>query len=59
EIPINYRMKQNKKGEWMVYDIVVEGISLISNYRSSFAAELKKGSVADLTAQLETKAANQ
>ncbi len=55
EIPINYRMKQNKKGEWLVYDIVVEGISLISNYRSSFAAELKKGSFGDLVASLKKK----
>lgn len=58
EIPIDYRMKQNKKGQWMVYDIVVEGISLISNYRSSFAAELKKGTITDLTARLEKKTAN-
>ncbi len=55
EIPIDYRMKINKKGKWMVYDIVVEGISLISNYRSSFAAELKKGNIGKLTADLEKK----
>jgi phospholipid transport system substrate-binding protein len=57
EIPINYRMKQNKKGEWMVYDIVVEGISLVSNYRSSFASELSKGSFGDLVASLKKKIA--
>ena len=57
EIPIDYRLKQNKKGEWLVYDIVVEGISLISNYRSSFAAELKKGSFGDLVASLKKKTA--
>lgn len=57
EIPIEYRMKINKKSEWMVYDIVVEGISLISNYRSSFASELKKSTIANLTASLEKKVA--
>jgi phospholipid transport system substrate-binding protein len=55
EIPIDYRLKQNKKGEWMVYDIVVEGISLVSNYRSSFASELSKGSFGDLVASLKKK----
>ena len=55
EIPIDYRMKINKKGKWMVYDIIVEGISLVSNYRSSFAAELKKGNIGKLTASLEKK----
>ena len=58
EIPIDYRMKiRTRKGKWMVYDIVVEGISLVSNYRSSFAAELKKGSFGDLVASLKKKTA--
>jgi phospholipid transport system substrate-binding protein len=35
EIPINYRMLF-KGGEWRVYDIVIEGVSLVSNYRSQF-----------------------
>lgn len=57
EIPIDYRLKLNKRGQWLVYDIVVEGISLVRNYRSSFAAELKKGSIGDLIKQLEAKSA--
>jgi len=35
DIPINYRVIMNG-GEWKVYDIVIEGVSLISNYRSQF-----------------------
>jgi|MudIll2142460700_1097286.scaffolds.fasta_scaffold14910_3 phospholipid transport system substrate-binding protein len=35
EIPINYRVIL-KDGVWMVYDVVVEGVSLINNYRSQF-----------------------
>jgi phospholipid transport system substrate-binding protein len=34
-IPLNYRMISHK-GEWKVYDVVVEGISLVMNYRSQF-----------------------
>jgi len=35
EIPINYRVIL-KDGSWMVYDVVIEGVSLINNYRSQF-----------------------
>ncbi len=34
-IPIYYRV-MNKNGQWKVYDVVIEGVSLISNYRSQF-----------------------
>jgi phospholipid transport system substrate-binding protein len=36
DIPISYRVIR-KEGEWRVYDVVIEGVSLISNYRSQFA----------------------
>jgi len=35
EVPINYRVIL-KDGVWMVYDVVIEGVSLINNYRSQF-----------------------
>jgi phospholipid transport system substrate-binding protein len=35
EIKINYRLI-NKNGVWLVYDVVIEGVSLINNYRSQF-----------------------
>jgi len=35
EVPMNYRVIE-EKGHWKVYDVVVEGVSLISNYRSQF-----------------------
>lgn len=35
EIPIHYRVIE-KDGEWRVYDVVVEGISLVNNYRTQF-----------------------
>jgi phospholipid transport system substrate-binding protein len=37
-VPIDYYM-HNKEGRWLVYDIRVEGISLVTNYRSTFARE--------------------
>jgi len=40
EIPVNYKLKNND-GVWYAYDVVIEGISLISNYRTTFAAIVK------------------
>ncbi|MDZ4151238.1 ABC transporter substrate-binding protein, partial [Methylicorpusculum sp.] len=39
-VNISYRMILNKKGEWKVYDIMIEGISLITNYRTTFNQEI-------------------
>lgn len=41
EIPINYSMIE-KGGAWRVYDVVIEGVSLVSNYRSQFTEILQK-----------------
>ncbi len=35
KVPINYRVIK-KSNDWMVYDVVIEGVSLISNYRTQF-----------------------
>lgn len=40
-LAINYRMLLTK-GQWKVYDILIEGVSLVTNYRSSIKTEFKK-----------------
>jgi phospholipid transport system substrate-binding protein len=35
DIPIHYRVIQ-KGSDWKVYDVVIEGVSLVSNYRNQF-----------------------
>jgi phospholipid transport system substrate-binding protein len=35
EVPIYYRLME-KNGNWKVYDVVIEGVSLVSNYRTQF-----------------------
>ncbi len=51
EIPINYRMMKEKT-EWRVYDVVIEEISLVNNYRSQFGGILQRSSFQDLLARL-------
>jgi len=40
-VSVNYRMHQ-KAGKWLAYDVVIEGISLVTNYRSTFAKEVRR-----------------
>ncbi len=43
EIPVNYRMLGDG-GRYRIYDVVIEGISLVANYRSQFNSILRKSS---------------
>lgn len=40
EIPIVYKLKDND-GKWFAYDVVIEGVSLVNNYRSTFSTIVK------------------
>ncbi len=46
-IPITYSLYLNE-GAWKVYDVAVDGVSLVTNYRSSFAATINRSSIGAL-----------
>jgi phospholipid transport system substrate-binding protein len=54
EIPLDYRLL-HKASAWRVYDVVVDGVSLVNNYRGQFSKILRNGSYADLVDQLRKK----
>lgn len=58
-VAVSYRMVK-VDGEWKVYDIIIEGISLVTNYRKSFKNEMKRtgslNAVIDTLAQRNAKA---
>ena len=54
EIPLDYRLL-HKGSDWRVYDVVVDGVSLVNNYRGQFSKILRNGSYADLVEQLRKK----
>jgi len=54
EIPLDYRLLF-KASVWRVYDVVVDGVSLVNNYRGQFTKILRSGSFADLLDQLRKK----
>jgi phospholipid transport system substrate-binding protein len=54
EIPIDYRML-HKADKWLVYDVVIEGVSLISNYRTQFNKIITTSSFQELMKKMKTK----
>lgn len=54
EIPVDYKLYL-KGDEWQVYDVVIEGVSLIRNYRSSYQSIIRRQGISGLLAQMEEK----
>jgi phospholipid transport system substrate-binding protein len=57
EIPIEYRLFQNGDG-WQVYDVVAEGVSVVSSYRSQFNAIIRASSFRGLLETLRAREAH-
>ncbi|SPF38217.1 Toluene tolerance family protein [Syntrophobacter sp. SbD1] len=57
-VPIDYYLRL-KDGKWKVYDVSIEGIGLVTNYRSQFESILLRKSFDDLLRQLKEKLAAQ
>jgi phospholipid transport system substrate-binding protein len=54
EIPIEYKLLR-QDGEWRVYDVVIEAVSLVSNYRSQFNRIIQTSSYAELVRKMRVK----
>ena len=54
DIPLDYRLL-NRSGDWRVYDVVVDGVSLVRNYRGQFSKVIKSSSYEDLVKKLRDK----
>lgn len=53
-ISVDYTLAK-KDDEWKVFDIVIEGVSLVTNYRSQFASEIKNNGIDSLITKLAEK----
>lgn len=56
-IPMNYRLFH--KSRWLVYDVVIEGVSLVSNYRSQFSRVISESSYQELVRRLKARVEEQ
>lgn len=54
EIPIDYRMHA-RGGKWLVYDVLIEGVSLVSNYRTQFNKIITTSSYQELVKKMKSK----
>lgn len=55
-VPIDYSLYMSKaKQEWKVYDITIDGVSLVSTYRSNFGSQIRRNKLAGLIADLKQK----
>lgn len=54
DIPIDYRMRR-KNGRWVIYDVSIEGVSLIANYSTQFNRVIQTESYDALVARLRSK----
>ena len=55
EYPLDYRLLF-RSDEWYVYDVIIDGVSLVKNYRSQFDRIIRSGSYADLVDKMRKKA---
>lgn len=54
QTPIDYRL-HDVDGQWMVYDVVIDKVSVVSNYRSQFERVIAKSSVQDLLRRMKNQ----
>ncbi|HEX7814903.1 ABC transporter substrate-binding protein [Dyella sp.] len=57
-VAVDYAFRKTSDGNWKAYDVIIEGISYITNYRNQVDAEIKKNGLDGLIKTLETQGAN-
>jgi phospholipid transport system substrate-binding protein len=54
EIPVTYRLHR-RDGRWLVYDVAIEGVSLVANYRTQFNKIIQSSSYEELVKRLRAR----
>lgn len=55
EYTLDYKLLKQSNNKWMVYDVVIEGVSLVSNYRTQFNKIISSNGYAELLKKLQSK----
>jgi len=56
-LSVDYVFRKSSNGDWKAYDVVIEGISYVTNYRNQVDAEIQKEGIEGLVKRLETEGA--
>jgi len=54
-VSVDYAFRKSRTGDWKAYDVIIEGISYVTNYRNQVDAEIRKSGIDALTQRLETQ----
>lgn len=54
-LSVDYAFRKSKNGDWKAYDVIIEGISYVTNYRNQVDAEIRKVGIEKLIANLENQ----
>ena len=54
ESTVSYKLRQ-AGSDWKIYDVVIENVSIVNNYRSQFSRVIARSSFADLLRQMKDK----
>lgn len=54
-LSIDYAFRKSRSGDWKAYDVIIEGISYVTNYRNQVDAEVRKVGIEALIKNLETQ----
>jgi phospholipid transport system substrate-binding protein len=54
DIPVEYRLKK-AANDWLVYDVSIEGVSLVNNYRTQFNSIITQSSYSGLVKKLKER----
>jgi len=57
-VSVDYAFRKSRDGDWKAYDVIIEGISYITNYRNQVDAEIRKGGLDNLISDLKNKGAD-
>jgi len=53
QLNVDYRMQRAATGRWLVYDVLIEGVSLVDNYRNQFNSVIQRTSYQELVRKLK------
>ena len=54
QLEVDYRMQRGPSGRWLVYDVLIESVSLVDNYRTQFNSVIQRSSYQELVRKLKT-----
>lgn len=55
KVSVDYAFRKSRNGDWKAYDVIIEGISYVTNYRNQVDAEIRKVGIDKLIANLESR----